>query len=227
MIVAASQPYFCPFPAYFYKAYLADVLVVLDAVQFPQGTTWITRNRFKNDQGALWMTVPVHQKGLGLQKISEVRICHDRRWGRKHFETLKQAYAKGPFFEDHLGFIEEMFSRRFERVLDLDLEIITYLMRQLQIETRIVLLSELGLEAKGTQLLVDICTQLGATEFMAQKGAKKHLDEELFERSRTELKYFRAPTPIYPQLWGDFIPNLSTLDLLFNCGAKAKDILVG
>ena len=56
--VATSQPYFTPYAGFFHKAGWADVFVLLDAVQFPHATTWISRNRFKNEQGALWMTVP-------------------------------------------------------------------------------------------------------------------------------------------------------------------------
>ena len=227
MIVAASQPYFCPFPGYFYKACLSDILVVLDAVQFPQGTTWITRNRFKNDQGALWITVPVMKKGLGSQMISEIMICQDKRWKRKHMKTFRQAYAKGPYFKEHQGVIEEIFSRQIDRILDLDLEIITYVMKALRLETKIVLLSDLGVRAKGSQLLIEICKQLKATQFIVQKSAKKHLDEALFKRAGFQLRFFTPPIPVYPQLWGDFIPNLSVFDLLFNCGPKARDILVG
>ena len=59
MILSANQPYFAPFAGFFHKAILADVFVLLDEVQFPRGTTWMNRNRFKNDQGTLWMTIPV------------------------------------------------------------------------------------------------------------------------------------------------------------------------
>jgi hypothetical protein len=225
MIVAANQPYFCPFPGFFFKAHQANVLVILDDVQFPQGTTWITRNRFKNDQGTLWMTIPVKKKGLGRQKIRDVRICHDGSWNRKHLESLKQAYAKGPFFNEHQGFFEDVFSGRFEQVVALDVAIITYVMAFLQIHTELVLLSALDVQAKGNQLLVDICTKLGATQFIAQKGAEKHLDDKAFQRAGIDLTVVRIPSPVYPQLWGDFIPNLSVFDLLFNCGPKARDIL--
>ncbi|MBU0988102.1 MAG: WbqC family protein, partial [Proteobacteria bacterium] len=74
MILSANQPYFAPFPGFFFKIILSDIFVLLDQVQFPRKTTWISRNRFKNDQGTLWMTVPVHKKGLGLQNINAVRI---------------------------------------------------------------------------------------------------------------------------------------------------------
>ena len=109
MILSANQPYFSPFSGFFHKAHLADIFVVLDQVQFPLGTTWLSRNRFKNDQGTLWMTVPVWKKGLGLQGIDEVKICHEGRWAKKHLESLKSAYGKAPYFKDHLDFVEGMF----------------------------------------------------------------------------------------------------------------------
>ena len=227
MILSANQPYFSPYPGFFYKAHLSDIFVILDAVQFPRGTTWITRNRFKNHQGTLWMTIPVWKKGLGLQRIDRVRICHEGRWAKKHVESLKNAYEKAPYFEDHLEFVESLFSSDMEKIADLNLQIIRYLLDQLHIETKLVLLSELGIETGGDRLLIELCEELGADRFLTQKGVKKYLDESLFQDTGIELAYFKPPSPIYPQLWGSFIPNLSGFDLLFNCGPKARDVLIG
>lgn len=225
MIVSANHPYFCPFPGFFYKALLSDVLVILDDVQFPQGTTWISRNRFKNDQGPLWLTIPVWKKGLGLQNINQVRICYEGRWPHKHLQSLKTAYRHALYLEDHLDFLEEVFSSHWERLVDLNLAIIRYLMRSLQIETKLVLLSELGIKARGTQLLIEICKTLGGLTFLAQRQAQKYLDAALFQSNGIELCSFRYVAPIYPQLWGDFLANLSTFDLIFSCGQKAREIL--
>jgi hypothetical protein len=63
-MISATQPYFSPYLGFFNKAYLSDHFIVLNDVQFPRGTTWISRNRWKNDQGALWMTVPVRNYSL-------------------------------------------------------------------------------------------------------------------------------------------------------------------
>lgn len=226
MIISTHQPYFCPYPGFFYKALLSDILVILDEVQFPQRTTWIRRNRFKNDQGTLWMTIPVWKKGLGRQQINQVRVCYEGRWARKHPESLKSFYVNAPYLGDHLGFIEKIFSSRFEKLIDLNLAIIRYLFDCMQIETRLVLLSELGVKAQATQLLVDICKAMSASTFMAQSQAEKYLDSDLFRKNGIEPRYFRYIAPIYPQLWGDFIANLSTFDLVFNCGPRARDILI-
>jgi len=226
MILSAHQPYFAPFPGFFYKAFMSDLFVILDDVQFPQGTTWISRNRFKSHQGALWITVPVWKKGMGLQKISEVRICHEGRWAKKHVESLKTAYRKAPYLAEHLGFLEEMFSEKNEKLMDLNLALIQYLMKALDIQAKTVLLSDLNVPSSGSRRLVDVCKKLGASQFIAQTPAKKFIDEKLFLDAGVELSFFNPPAPIYPQLWGDFIANLSVFDLVLNCGPKAHDILV-
>jgi hypothetical protein len=225
MILSTYQPYFAPFPGFFHKMLLSDTFVLLDEVQFPRGTTWITRNRFKHDQGSLWITVPVWKKSLGLQRISEVKIYHEVPWARKHLASLKAAYLRAPYFHDHLPFLEELFSSRYAKILDLNLAVIEHLMKSLGMETKLILLSSLGIGSEGNQRLVEVCTSLGATQYLAQGAARKYLDPQLFSDAHIEVKYVTLPRPVYPQLWGDFIANLSTFDLLFNCGPKGLEIL--
>jgi hypothetical protein len=225
MVISTNQPYFSPFSGFFYKAYLSDVFVILDTVQFPRGTTWINRNRFKNDQGTLWLTVPVWKKGRGLQRIDKVGICHEFPWVAKHLASLKTAYARAPYLSKHLPFVEEAYQAGFEKLFDLNLKLIRYLFQQLKIQTEIKLLSELGIQTRGRQLPIEIGKCLGASTYLSQQATDKYLDRDLFQQEGIALKFFKPPTCVYPQLWGRFIPNLSIFDLLFNCGPKAHDIL--
>ncbi len=227
MIVSTYQPFFAPFPAFFYKAKLSDLLVILDDVQFPLGTTWISRNRFKNDQGTLWITIPVWKKGLGLQRIRQVRICYEGNWKRKHLASLKIAYANAPYLCEHLGVVEDMFSGRFESLIELNMMVIRYLAKQLRIDTPVTLQSDLGASGKGTELLIEICRKVKASHFVAQAATEKYLHVDLFAHTGITLKFFRPSSPVYPQLWGEFIHDLSAFDLLFNCGPKSHDILCG
>ncbi|MGE5255928.1 MAG: WbqC family protein [Hyphomicrobiales bacterium] len=225
MILTASRPYFAPCAGYFRRADLADLLVILDAVQFPRGTTWLTRNRFKNGQGTLWMTIPVHKKGLGLQPVQAVRICWEGRWMHKLIESLRHAYKYAPYLEEHLGALLDGLGADSDRLIDLNLKLIGYLMQQLRVSTPLVRLSELGSDATGTARIVDICRRSGASIYLAQRSARSHLDAGLFEAAGIELRFVTPPSSVYPQLWGDFIPDLSAFDLLFNCGPKAGEIM--
>jgi hypothetical protein len=225
MILSTTQPYFFPYPGFFYKAYLSDILIIMDDVQFPQGTTWITRNRFKNDQGTHWITIPVWKKGLGLQKIKEVEICYEGRWQKKHLAGITCAYSNAPYMEDHIDFIEKVFFTGHKRLLDLNLTIIRYLNRYLRINTKLILLSDLDIDERGDRLLVAICRRLKTDQLLVQAPAKKYLDIRLYEEAGIHINCLKIPTPVYPQLWGEFIPNLSALDLVLNCGPKSRDIL--
>ncbi|KPJ75215.1 MAG: hypothetical protein AMJ54_15625 [Deltaproteobacteria bacterium SG8_13] len=226
MIISINRPYFAPYPGFFQKADLSDVLVLLDRVQFPRSTTWITRNRFKNDQGALWVTVPVFKKHLGLQPIDQVRINHETRWARKFLLSLESAYAHAPYFRDHHRFLADLLSQRQERILDLNIKIVQYLLGCLKISTPVRLQSDLQAQGKGDGLLVDVCRRAGADVYLAQREVEKFIDQQQFEKAGIQLKYFTASTPVYPQLWGEFLFNLSAFDLLFNCGPKAREILL-
>lgn len=224
-IICAHQPYFAPYGGFFQKALQCDVMVLLDSVQFPRGTTWLTRNRFKNDQGALWLTLPVWKKGLGLQRIMDVKICHEGSWARKHLLSLKTAYANAPYFKDHEPFLEHVFSDRITKLVDFNEEIIRHIMDALKIPVELVRLSALGIDEREPGLSISVARKLGATHFLAQNSAKKYLDHKGFEDAGIKLIFFNPRALVYPQLWGQFIPNLSCLDLILNCGSRAADIL--
>lgn len=203
----------------------SDAFVLLDSVQFPRGGTWITRNRFKNDQGSFWMGIPVRRKGRGLQRIDEVRISQEGRWKRKHLESLRCAYADAPYFRDHFPLFEQVFSDTYEKISDMDHDIIRHGRDSLNIHARIMRLSELDVRGRGTGLLVALCRALGASRFLAWGSARKHLDEEQFRAARIEIRYMDPPKVVYPQLWGEFVHNLSLFDLLFTCGPKSREIM--
>ncbi|MGB5748288.1 MAG: WbqC family protein [Desulfobacterales bacterium] len=222
MIVSTSRPYFAPFPGLLSRVYHSDIFVILDNVQFPRGTTWITRNRFKNDQGTLWMTVPVWKKGLGLQKINDVRICQDSHLQAKHLKSLKQAYANAPYFAEHLPFLEYIFSTGVERLIDFNMAILRHLMLYLGADTEVRLLSELNMSTKGEALLIEICRFFEASSYLAPGAAGNYLDPRVFEKGGIELVLHKPKPFVYPQLWGDFLPDLSAFDLVFNCGPKAR-----
>ena len=226
MIISANQPYFAPYPGFFYKAHLSDYFVILDDVQFPHKTTWITRNRFKNDQGTLWMTIPVLKKGLGLQKINQVKICYAGNWKKKHLRSFQNAYANAPFLTDHVALLKQVFSSMYYRILDLNLKVIDYIMDYLKIKTRMVLMSDLGVAGKGTGLIIDICKSLNATQFLVQSSALAYYEPAQFESEGIELVSFKNPEYIYPQMWGNFIANLSVLDMVFTCGPKVREIVL-
>lgn len=227
MILAVHQPIFIPWPGFFYKAVHSDHVVLLDDVQFPRGRSWLSRNRLKNEDGELWLTVPVWRKGRGLQAVRHVEIYNERNWRNKHLRSIQQNYVHATYFSDFFHVIENIYRRDHSLLVELNLDLITFFWDALQIDTRPVRQSELGVVGAGTELLIKICEQVGADRLLTFPMVEKHIDRDEMRKHKIELVYANFRPPVYPQLWGDFIYNLSTLDLVLNCGPKSRDILAG
>jgi hypothetical protein len=186
----------------------------------------MTRNRFKNDRGTLWIRIPIHRRGLGLERIDRVRILRkENRWVDKHLASLETAYRRAPFFCDHFNVVRDFLESGIESLAELNIGLITYVAGQCGIACRTVRLSETGIEAKGTEMLIALCRHYGADTLLVQRAAQKYLDPEPVETSAIRLSFFRPRFCIYPQLWGEFLGNLSIFDLLFCCGPRAGDVI--
>jgi hypothetical protein len=227
MIVATHQPLFLPWTGFFAKAMKADCLVLLDRVQLPRGRGWMSRNRLKCQQGELWLAVPIRHKGKGFQLICDAEIAPGRDWRRKHRMSIEQWYANAPYLPDYISAIKTIYERDQDRLVEFNLDLIRLLQGKICPEAKIVLQSELGSEGRGTELILETCEELKATAYLTFPMAVKYLDTARLLRAGIEIVTVPFSAPVYPQLWGDFIPNLSALDLLLNCGSAAGRIVAG
>ena len=113
----------------------------------------------------------------------------------------------------------------YQRLIDLNLTLIQHVLAYLQIDTPVIQQSQIGAVGKGPALLIDICHRMGASHFMAQMPARRFLNITKFQQAGIRLEFMQFPRPVYPQLWGNFISNLSIWDLLFNCGPRAAPLI--
>ncbi len=225
MKFATHQPTFIPWPGLAYKAMKVDKLVLLDQVQYPRGFSWVNRNRLKSMHGAVWFTLPVIKKGLGLQIIDQVRVLEDERWKRKHLMTLEHCYRNAPFFDEHFGFFQRLYSKSPERLIHWNLATIDHIFRSFGLEAGYVLQSDLGVRGRGTELLVKIAEKLGANVLVAPRAGKGQIDTKILNEAGISVEWIDYRHPVYPQLWGEFIKNLSAIDMLFNCGPHSRNIV--
>lgn len=219
MILAAHQPQYLAWPGYYHKMIRADVFVYLDQVQFKK-REFQSRNRVKSPQGELWLSVPVVTKGRYAQKIRDVEVDPTQKWGEEHWKSLLLNYRGAPHFGEHEAFFGELYGRPWSHLMPLCLELDGYLRRQFAIEAPIRLESEVGSTGVSTERLVSLCRKLGADAYLSGSGGRDYLDEEAFANAGIKLSYQEFRPPRYSQRFGEFLPNLAAVDLLFNCGAK-------
>ncbi len=227
MILAVHQPIFLPWTGFFFKAIHSDGVALLNDVQFPRGRSWLNRNRLKNAEGALWLTVPVWKKGRGLQVIRQVEIYNENNWRKKHLRSIQQNYSNAPYFDDYFEIIESIYRADHKLLADFNIALIRFLWEALSPDKQLLFQSHLGATGKGTNLLINICKSAGADQLTIFPIVDKYIDITMMERNGIEIVHAHFHPPVYPQLWGDFIYNLSTLDLLMNCGPKSREIITG
>jgi WbqC-like protein len=224
--LAALQPGYLPWVGYFDLIRRADIFVSYDHVQFDKHG-WRNRNRIKCAHGAQWLTVPVRHKGLGPQRLLDVTIDDARPWARKHVASLQQCYAGARYAGDYLPELAEVLLRPWRNLVELDLAVAGLMCSWLGLEDRVVRSSELELHGNRSERLLDLCHRFGATRYLSGESAKAYLDVELFAAAGVAVEWQAYAFPAYPQHHGDFVPYLSAIDLILNCGPDSANVLAG
>ena len=218
------QPGFLPWLGFFDQMRRADVFVYYDDVQYDKHG-WRNRNRIKAPTGPHWLSVPVRHAGLGKPRILDIEIDNNGGWARKHIGTLRQYYGRAPFFDRYIDDLESLFERPWRQLVDLNLALAARMAEWLGITTPILRSSELGVEGERSERLLALCERVEATRYLSGNAAQSYLDVGLFERHGITVAWQNYEHPVYPQLYGEFVPYLSAIDLLMNCGEESGHIL--
>lgn len=220
MMVSIHQPEFFPWVSFFDKVDCSDIFVLLDSVQFEKNY-FQNRCKIRDSKGSFQIiTIPVlhgeHELSIAKKEI----VITNERLLNKMLKTIQSMYAKAPFFKIYFTKIEEII-RSFKYLGDLNSEIIYFICEVIGIKTKLIRSTELSLQEnlKSTELLLEICKKENASSYLSGKMGVNYLNDRLFLEQNIKVIYHDYNFCNYPQLLEKkFIPYLSSLDLLFNCG---------
>ena len=219
------QSNYVPWKGYFDAINMADEFIIYDDMQFTKND-WRNRNQIKTSQGLQWITIPVLITGKFGQKINETKIA-DPTWQIKHWRAVQFAYAKANFFSSCKDFFSELYDTAGSKYLsEINYLFISSVCRRLGIKTQIRWSSEFTLIEGRNERLLDLCIQAGATDYYSGPAAKRYIDENLFMENNIHLHFIDYSNyPSYSQVWGDFVHNVSIIDLLMNEGENASSYM--
>ena len=185
MKVAIHQPVYMPWLRFLRKMQDADVFVYLDNALYTKN--FINRNRILIKDKEHWLTVPVLVKGkYAVQPIKEVRANWGREWTIKHFRTLLYNYPKGMSNYMNYKEIDDFYTNKHELLIDWNVNSIELLRRAFNIKTPILFESELGINGKSTERLVNICREIGADTYISGPGGRQYMNEKMFGNIKIE-----------------------------------------
>lgn len=225
-ILAAHQTSAYPWLGLIHKISLADTFCLFDDVVM-SNDDYERRNRIKTANGEIWLTVPLKSKGYRDKKLYELEIDNSQRWRDKHQKSIYYAYKKAPYYEQYESFFNELFQHEWQYLTEFNEHFLKWILQTLKIKIEYCRASDLHLKGAKSDLVLDMCKKLGADVYIFGSQGRDYADKKAFERAGIKLYFQQYNHPIYPQQWGQFQPNMSAIDLLFNIGAdKAKDIIM-
>jgi hypothetical protein len=224
--VVIHQPDFLSYLGFFHRLLHADLYVALDDVQFVSSSrSWTNRDKIKTQNGEKWLTVSV-KKAPRETSINNIKLSETVDWKKENIDLLKQNYQKSKFFNEVFPYLKILYKSDFENLCCFNLASIKMLTELFDIRIDIIYSSSLKTKKTKSERLVELLTQVEATHYLSGMGAKDYHIEQPFDDANIKVIWQNYTHPVYPQLHGTFIPNLSSIDLMFNCGIeKSREIL--
>ncbi|SRR5574344_592992 len=158
------------------------------------------RNRciISTTAGTQALTVPMEH---GVRLMKDIRISDHGNWRHLHWQALVSAYGESPFFEYYADDLHPFFEKKWEFLIDYEMEIVSKICELIDIRPNISLTNDFTLEYSD-----------GTDDFRQKIVPKKLITDESFQPK----EYYQ----VYKEKYG-FQANLSILDLLFNEGNES------
>lgn len=225
MIVTAHQPTYLPWLGLFHKINISDKYVYLDNVQYLV-RDWNNRNKIKTADGPKWLSIPIITKNKPYQLLNDTLIDNNINWRRKHWLTIQAYYKKTPYFNDYKDYFESFYNQSWDKLDDVNRCMLKFFLKTLGIKTKWVEAKDLNLVGHKTDLIIDVCKKTYCNQYIFGTLGRDYADKNKFKKNNIDITFQDYNHPVYNQQWGDFIPYMSIIDLLFNHGPNSLDIIM-
>jgi len=220
MRLVIQQPIFFPWCGYIELVKAADIFVHFDDVQLPLAASFTTRVQVKTKSGAMWLSAPVDRSKGNANSINKSFFSNEINWRQKHIKTIEHLYKKTPFFNEMMDIALNIYNQQTNNIAEFDQYCDETLMSFFGLHTKIMKSSEIHVSGSKTELLVNICKELGADVYITGHGALNYLDYDMFEKNKIEVQYIQYYFKPWDQQFGEWTPYVTSLDLIAATGSN-------
>ena len=185
MKVTIMQPSYLPWWYYFERIYYSDTVVFLDDVQFER-RGFNHRNKLSNQNGNFWLTIPIKKKNNFQLNINEIEIKNEVKWKKKHQQSIILNYKKAKFFHK-LNNLIKIYDSDYDKLIDILKLTNKFFLNILSIKKKINFSSKIKKKGKKSDLILSICEELGATEYITGPMGASYINKNQFLSKNIEL----------------------------------------
>lgn len=165
--------------------------------------TYRNRCEIYGANGKLNLIVPVSKNKDGRKTIAEARINNHDNWQKIHWRSLESAYRTSPYFEYYENQLKELYQVQFDLLFELNQHIHQTVLNMLKLEINHTFSSSYEKYP------------------LEKQDYRSVFDPKIITLEKPEVKEY---TQVFSNKHG-FIPNLSIVDLLCNCGPESINYL--
>ena len=188
----------------YYAAILKSENVIVDINEHFLKQSYRNRCVIAGANGPLNLIVPVKRK-TGRVKLKDVEIDYSENWQKIHWKSIESAYRTSPYFEFYEDRFKVLyFAKEFKLLMNWNSAINNAILTSLKHEPEIRI----------------------SEKYISETDGYEDLRSEIHPKKQITSHY---KVNSYPQVFDDrmeFLPNISVLDLLFNEGPAAYQLLL-
>ncbi|MBN1181401.1 MAG: WbqC family protein [Bacteroidales bacterium] len=231
MKLAIMQPYFFPYAGYFSLIKHTDKFILLDTVQFIRHG-WIERNRIlKQQEGWIYIKVPVIKEGGRETLIRDIKIDNSQKWKQKILAQLQPYKKIAPYFNQVFDLVTAILTVEYDNITILNKNVLEGICDFIGINHQIEVFSEIGLVIGQPQApdewALNICKAYGKVgEYWNPSGGRDFFHRKKYDEAGINLRFQRLNLVPYSQKKAVFEPGLSIIDvIMFNSVNETNKML--
>ena len=225
-MLACHQPHYLPWLGYIDKISKVEMFCCIDIIPF-DASLYQHRNKTRTEAGAEWLILPVQSPDGERTLIKDICLDPSVPWNSEHWAQIQHSYARAPYFAMYADKIRSVYRQPWHTLTDLNINLTHVILDCFGIKTKLFRASQFfQAPPKDENLLVALSRKVGAISYMSGAGGNcSELDRDVLETAGITHIVQEFKHPAYPQIHGEFMPNMNALDLLFNCGPDSERIL--
>lgn len=226
MIISIIQPCFVPWLGYFEQIAVADYFVYMDDVQYTK-KDWRNGNQLKSPTGIKNISFPV-RKTSHETLIKDVEISYNQPWEDTLFNQLYNWYKKAQYFNKVVEILKPPIYNKYTKLIELNYNLNQVILNYLNITTPVYFTSNIERKTENkNERIIEICKHFKDVNILYDgKKAQNFIDLQLFKSNNIDVIFQDYQHTPYKQLWGEFVPYMSIIDVLMNCGNDAINIIL-
>jgi hypothetical protein len=214
MTLAIRPPAY--FPSLYDTALLAHVdhFIVADTFRFRQ-ESFQNRSKLRNAPGTHEITIPLFGRPEGAP-LRTVEIETKGRWQEKHWRSFLYDYRSTMYFDYYQDSLHAFYDRTWAMLADCICRSVELQAELFGLQTKMTRASALEGSPDSHRAILEVAD---ADTLVVPKNGSVTLN------GASRLRRFEFEHPTYHQNFDGFEPGVTALDLLFNYGPEARQLL--